>query len=346
MRGSSTLGDQSAAQLQTQELARIEQVPVVGGNPIGAAGRSSSPGGIASSGTNRGESRSQRRAASEDASQIFGIGLLEEAALVPCLSKWIVVLDGEQPMRKRAAGGAGIGIGVSATRALATSAAGRSCPVERACTGRAGSGPLAILDLVEVATHRTHQDVFRVASILRQQVAGKQIDGRPAGFAIEHLDPQKRLHRHVRVPVTRAGGSVVVTDLGAQPVHECTGGLLVGRKVESGSNSSRTIQADIGLMSKPSTSHPTRFASMSGVPPTHERVGDPQSGKVVGSKEEILQATLAELREHEAPEQGARAAREPLVNSDDGAVVLLDLLLSKRHFGDQGHIEAPLDTHQ
>ena len=183
-----------------------------------------------------------------------------------------------------------------------------------------------------------------MASILRQQVAGKQIDGRPAGFAIEHLDPQKRLHRHVRVPVARAGGPVVATDLGAQGVDERIGGLLVGREVDR-----LDLLADdpgrhrIDVEAIHVASDAIRLDERR--PASHERVGDTQPGKVVGSKEEVVQATLAELGEHEAAEQGARAACEPLVDTDDRAVVLLDLLLSKRHFGDQRNIEAPLDTH-
>ena len=40
--------------------------------------------------------------------------------------------------------------------------------------------------------------------------------------------------------------------------------------------------------------------------PTHERIGNPQSRKVVRSKEPILQAPLTELREQEATKQGSR----------------------------------------
>ena len=79
--------------------------------------------------------------------------------------------------------------------------------------------------------------------------------------------------------------------------------------------------------------------------PSHERIGNPQSRKVVRSKELVLQATLTELREQEATKQGSGTASEPLVNADDRAVVLLDLLLAERHFGDQGDVEPTFDTH-
>jgi len=60
---------------------------------------------------------------------------------------------------------------------------------------------------------------------------------------------------------------------------------------------------------------------------------------------QLLEGRFPELREEKAPKQGARAPGEPLVDADDRAVVLLDLLLPERHFGDQGDIEAPLDAH-
>ena len=46
----------------------------------------------------------------------------------------------------------------------------------------------------------------------------------------------------------------------------------------------------------------------------------------------LFQVVVAEFREDETTKQGSRTAGEPLVNTDDGAVVLLDLLLPERPF--------------
>jgi len=140
-----------------------------------------------------------------------------------------VVLDGEQTVFEWTAGVSGIGVVMSAVRALATPPPCRSGPLKRARAGHAASRPFAVLDLVEVAARGSDQDVLRMALVLGEQLARKQVNGRPAGFAGEDLDPEKGRHGHVRVSVARAGGPVVAIDLGAECVDERPSGPLVDR---------------------------------------------------------------------------------------------------------------------
>ena len=279
------------------------------------------------------------------AGQIVSVGLLEETSLVLRLTVRVVVLDGEQAVSEWTIGVSGIGVVMVAMPACATPPARGSGPLKRGPTGHAGPGPLAIVDLVEVAACRADQDILRVAPVLGQQIAREQIDGRPAGFAVEHLDPEKGLHGHVRIAVARAGGPVVPIDLGAKRVDERTGGPLVDRQVDM-----FDLLADnpgrhrVDVESIHVASDAVRLKERRS--PSHERIGNPQSRKVVRSEELILQAALTELREQEATKQGSGTASEPLVNADDRAIVLLDLLLAERHRRYQRDLELPLDAHQ
>ena len=338
------VGNQTATQLQTEELARIEHLPVArippAVQPVGlVAGRN----GLVGHEARRELLPSPGRFVG--AGQILGVGLLEETSLVLRLAVRVVVLDGEQAVSEWTVGVSRIGIVMSAVRALATPPACRSGPLKRARAGHAAPGPFAVLDLVEVAARGADQDILRVAPVLGEQVARKQIDGVPTGFAVEHLDPQKGLHGDVRVAVARAGGPVVPIDLGAERVDERPGGPLVDRQVDMLdllADDPRRHRVDVEPIHVASDA--IRLDERRS--PSHERIGNPQSRKVVRPKEQVFQRTLAELREKETTKQGSWAAGEPLVNADDRAVVLLDLLLSKCHCGNQRDVEPPLDAHR
>ena len=183
-----------------------------------------------------------------------------------------------------------------------------------------------------------------MAPVLGKQIAWKQIDGRTAGFAVQHLHPQERLHGHVRVPVARTQGPVVATDLGTQCGDQRAGSALVSCQVErleflaDDPGGHRVDVESFDVASDAVRLDERRSAS-------HERIGDSQSGEIVRSKEKVLQATLTELREHETTKQGAGTAGEPFVDTDERAVVLLNLLLPERHRGDQRDVEATFDAH-
>ena len=125
------VGNQPATQLQTEELARIEHLPIScispAVQPVGLVARRN---GLIGHEARRKLLPSPGRFAR--AGQVLGIGLLEEASLVPRLAMRIVVLDGEQAVSERAAGVSRIDVVMSAMRALATPPACRSGPLKRA----------------------------------------------------------------------------------------------------------------------------------------------------------------------------------------------------------------------
>ena len=85
----------------------------------------------------------------------------------------------------------------------------------------------------------------------------------------------------------------------------------------------------IGLTSNPSTSHPSRFASSRGVPP-------PMNGSAIRRPDRSLLSKNVSCSgrcpnsARSRPRNNVPAAREPLVNTDDRAIVLLYLLLPER----------------
>ena len=183
-----------------------------------------------------------------------------------------------------------------------------------------------------------------MAPILGEKVAREEIEGHPAGFAIEQLDPQEGLHRYVGVAVAGAGCPVIFTDVGPQASDESAGGPFIGRSVQV-----------LDLLADDPRRHRVYIEALHGAseavrldqrrPAPHERVRDADARQVIRSEKGAFQAILPELREDQPAKQGSRAAGKPFVNANDRAIVLLDLLFPERHFGDQGNIETPFDAH-
>ena len=78
----------------------------------------------------------------------------------------------------------------------------------------------------------------------------------------------------------------------------------------------------------------------------HERISDFSAGKIVASEVEVGKWCFTEFGKRQRPEQAAGPPSEPLVYGDYGAVVLLNLLLTQRHGGNEGNIEAGFNGHE
>ena len=337
------LGHEAATRLQTEKLALVEQVAVAGVSPaVQAAGLVARRDRVVGD-----EARREPPpvfAGRVRAREIVRVGPLEEAPPVLSLPPVIVVFDGEQAMPQGAAGFARIGVRMPAARTVAAASARRPRQPERAAAGRAFPGVVAVRGLVEIAAGRADEHVGRVAPVGRQQVSGEQIDRLAAPRAVERLDPQERLHRHLGVAVARAEGAVIASDLAAQRVDQAPGGPSVRGQIEM-----------VDLLADDPGGHRIEVESLhvaaesirldQGGAAAHERVGDAPAGQVVAGKEGVLQWAGSELGQQEAAEQRAGPACEPLVNADDRAVVLLYLLLPQRQAGDQGNVEVALDAH-
>ncbi len=74
-----------------------------------------------------------------------------------------------------------------------------------------------------------------------------------------------------------------------------------------------------------------------------EWVPDANPTKVVGAVEGISQGSIHELGEQQTPEERSRPAGKPLVNGDDGPIVLLYLLFPQCQVGNEGCVEIPFN---
>jgi len=71
------------------------------------------------------------------------------------------------------------------------------------------------------------------------------------------------------------------------------------------------------------TAHPVSLYKWS--PPTHERIENAHSLEFIGPIECLAQRTIYEFGKDQCPEKSSRAACEPFVYCNDGAIILLDL---------------------
>ena len=278
------------------------------------------------------------------AGEIVRVGLLEETAPVPGLSLGVVVLDREEAVVVRSGRLAGITVRMPAVGAIASVAPSGARLLKLRPAGGAGAGAFPVLDLVEVAAAGAHQYVPGMPAILGEQVARKQVERRAARFAVEDLDPEEGFDGYVLVPVQRTASPIVAVDLGAKCDDEAVGGSPELRNVEvidlfADDPGGHGIDVEAIDVAAHAVGLDQRCTA------AHERVGNPQSGEVVRAEERVRQRLLAEFGEDQAAKQGSRAAGKPLVDSDDRAVVLLNLLLPQRHLGDEGHVKAPFDAH-
>ena len=224
-------GDQPATQLQPEELTWIEHVPVVAiAPPVQPVGFVSGQNLLVRDETGGGLSPPLHSVS--HASNVLGVGFLEETALVTRFPLRVVVLDGEKAVLKGVSGFSGVDVGVAAVGAGTTSPACGSGLGQAGSTCRAISRACAVVDLVEIAASRTDQDILRMTPILGEKVAREEIEGHPAGFAVEQLDPQKGLHGYVGVAVAGAGCPVIFTDLCPQASDESRGCPFIGRNVK------------------------------------------------------------------------------------------------------------------
>ena len=164
--------------------------------------------------------------------QVLGVRFLEESTLVFRFAFGVVILDCEEAVVKWFPDYPGIGVGMPAVRAMAAPAARWPCLVKRDSTCGTVSGTLWIVNFVEIATCRTDQNIPGVTPILGEKVAGKEVERPAAAFAVENLDPQKGLNRHVSVAIMRAGCSVESVDLVPERGNESVGGPCVCSQIK------------------------------------------------------------------------------------------------------------------
>ena len=157
-----------------------------------------------------------------------------------------------------------------------------------------------------------------------------------------NLDPEKVLHLSVWVAVYNTSRLVELPDFLGECVADLVGRFAICDEID---------MLDLLLNDPPShrvdieTEHIASQAIgfQQGSPPPHERIGYDSSLEGVGLVETVSERSLNKLSQQEASKEGPWATGKPLVDGDDRAVVLLDLLLSERQVGDEGNVKIVLD---
>ena len=276
--------------------------------------------------------------------QIPRVGPLEEASLVLSFPIVIVVLDGEHSVAQRTGALPRIRIEMLAVR-TDTPASPRGprlleWHLARGACSRIGR----VRDFVEIAACRTDEDAPRVSPIRRKQIPWKQIDRLFAGRTVDRLYPEERLYGYLCVAVARAGRTIVLPDLVVQRLDEGSCGPFIPRQVEMLdllANDPGRHRIDVKSLHV--ATETVRFDQRGSA--AHKRISDSTTREVVGGKERVLQRALPELGKDQTTKQRARTPREPFVNADDRAIILLDLLFPEGQSGDHRNVEVSLDTH-
>ena len=236
-----------------------------------------------------------------------------------------MVFDGEHPVSGRPGGWGGIGINRAAARTGAFISPGRSSQGQRAVAGIAPAWIFTVANAVQIAAGRANEDVFRVAFVLGQQVAGKKIELVPALVTGLLLDPEKIFYVGFAGAAFQTAGAVKRTGFVFERRHQSGGRLTVSRQIEM-----FDFPVDdppghgVDVIAQDVAAHPIGLNERGAAP--HEGIGDGDTWKIVGGVEGLAERAVAVLGQNQPPEQCSRAPGEPLVHGNDGPVVLLDLL--------------------
>jgi hypothetical protein len=209
----------------------------------------------------------------------------------------------------------------------------------------ASPGPLAIVDFVQLAAARTNQNMSWMARIVGDKIAGKQVYRVLASLTVDRLDPEEIFDRNIAISIEAAIGSVGRTNLDRQRLDERTGRPAIVVQIQMLdllSNDPRCHGIDIETLHI--TSDPVCLEQRG--PAAHEWVDDQSPREVICLEENLSEWLIGKLRKDEPPEQRARPASEPLMNRDDGTIVLLNLLFLERHPCDQTNVELFFDRHR
>ena len=173
---------------------------------------------------------------------------------------------------------------------------------------------------------------------------GNKIDRLFAGRTVDRLYPEERFYGYLCVAVARAGRTIVLPDLVVQRLDEGSCGPFIRRHVEMLdllANDPGRHRIDVKSLHV--ATETVRFDQRGSA--AHKRISDSTTREVVGGKERVLQRALPELGKDQTTKQRARTPREPFVNADDRAIILLDLLFPEGQSGDHRNVEVSLDTH-
>ena len=181
----------------------------------------------------------------------------------------------------------------------------------------------------EIAARRAHQDIRRMPRIFRQHVARKQIEPLTARRARPRLHPQEILDVSILPTGHGASRFVEVSDFLREVIEQLSRLFRIGLQVD---------RVDLFMHDpcshriniRPNDVAPNSVGFKQRRATAHERVRDRHALEAVGAIVGLFNRLVPKLRQQQPAEQRPRPPREPLMDRDDRAVVLLDLLLAQR----------------
>jgi hypothetical protein len=178
--------------------------------------------------------------------------------------------------------------------------------------------------------------------IFGEQIIGEQINQRSAALARQRLNPEEVFDVGVFAPARLALGLVEPADVVQQRTTKHASSLKVLLQVQfsdllSDDPPSHWIDIEAGYRA------PDAIRLDQGGASTHERIEDSEVREGLAPVERLAKGRIEELRQKQTPKQGPRASSEPFVDCHDGAVILLDLLLTQSQVSHEWHIEVALD---
>ena len=219
----------------------------------------------------------------------------------------------------------GRGVGVPAVRARALVPANGPLRCERR-PAAASAGVDGAVNLVEIAARWADQHVRCVSRVLRQHVAGEEVELLAAVPANPSFHPQEVFDVGVLSAGDGTPGLVEVPDLPRELVDQTRGFSRVGIEVDT-----VNLLADdpgshrVDVRPDHVAANPVRLKERSA--PAHKWIRDRDSLEAVGAEVRLLNRLAAKLGQEQPPEQRSGPTGEPLVDGDDRAVDLLNLLL-------------------
>lgn len=334
------LADPPAAQLEPEQLARIEKFPVMPIPPaVEAFGLVALRNGIIRNELRTDPFQFLRRLGKFR--QVLRIRSLEQPTFSDALRVGFrqVVFDGEQAVVGRFPGLASDPrIAVQATRAVPC---GNMRGRQRLAAGGTRSWMPAILRFKDLSAMSAGEDICGMANVLGDQMAGKEIMILSTRSAAHRLDPKKIL-RLRQLAGFWTGRLKEVPDLLPQMSAQCHRRFGVCGEIKILNflpHDPPRHWIDIGGRDR--APQAVRFDHR--CPSAHERIEDMLVAKMMGAKEGLFDCLPTEFRQQQRPKKRSGSPRKPLMDGDQRTVILLNLFFRQRHPRDKGNLEIAFD---
>ena len=226
--------------------------------------------------------------------------------------------------------------------AVASASACRPLHLQTVAAPAASPRCVFVLHLIKIAAFRTDKDIFRMTRICGHQISGKQINLSTAMNARRNLHPKKIFNMGVSCAAQGAFCSVKMADLGFKIKTQVPCGIGVTGKVQVFNLLFNNPKGHwIDVKTGDITAHPVCFQN--GNAPSHEGVRNMETVKMMGPVINFFEMPLAKLGQNKSPKQGSGTSGKPFMNSNNRAVVLLNLFFTARQIRNKGDFKLLFD---